>query len=214
MKNKIFIQPSDKLEQKLFLAFREKDAANMTVYFVVFASLQCAVPLFQLYRLPSYDGFLQVAPYMLLLFVRILLWASRERITKLIGYFYILVLIFQLAHQVFRTPADEINVAADVKEESRVKLLRIKYTLLTNATFFSGVLGAPNVHFLNTNVLMYLIAFVTLSNLNGGISDPLIAEYQFFLPANLSAIYIMWGLLQSRELMRFNEQQKTNQEKG
>ena len=105
-------------------------------------------------------------------------------------------------------------MAVEAREESRVKLLRIKYTLLTNATFFSGVLGAPNVHFLNTNVLMYLIAFVTLSKLNGGLSDPLVAEYQFYLPANLSAMYIMWGLLQSRELMRFNEQQKTNQEKG
>ena len=70
----------------------------MTLYFIVFASLQCAVPLFQLYRLPSYDGFLQVAPYLFLLLVRILLWAARERVTKLMGYFYIVVLIFQLAH--------------------------------------------------------------------------------------------------------------------
>ena len=55
-------------------------------------------------------------------------------------------------------------------------MLRIKYTHIFQATFVSCVLGAPNIHYLNTNVLAYLIAFVTLSKLNGGISDPLVAE--------------------------------------
>ena len=98
LKNKIFVQPNDKLEQDQFLAFRKKDAANMTLYLAIFALCQCAVPLYKLYRLPSYEGLLQVMPYMLILIVRVALWNSRKSITNLIGYSYILVILFQLSH--------------------------------------------------------------------------------------------------------------------
>ena len=65
--------------------------------------------------------------------------------------------------------------------------------------------GCPSILFLMLQFVTYMLAIASLGLVKGDISDPVFIDFLKLQPGNAIAMILMWGLLQGRELRRFND---------
>ena len=102
--NKLNIQPKTKHLQKEFYLFRSKDVAKMTKYYIVTSGGNLALAIYQYSDDPSNAAFLQMIPFLIVFALRILVFMLRDRFSNQLGYFFLVIAMFQVVQCLIYTP--------------------------------------------------------------------------------------------------------------
>ena len=181
----------------------------MTKYYIVTSGGYFALAVYQYSEAPSTAALLQLLPFLIVFLLRILVFLLRDRFTNQLGWFFLAVAIFQVGHSVLGTPIGSNQGGDEELDEEQVQSnLKIQFNMLGRIMAPNCFVAAASTMFCHAYVLTYILGVICLILIKGDLSNPVFITNLIELPLYTFAFYLGFYVLQQRELLRFNQEQR------
>ena len=148
----------------------------MSFFFIISEGGFFVLAFFEFVQQLSWTALLQFLPYTFEFGLAIAIWYLKDRFRRRISYFYLVALIFQLAHTVCMEGFGEEDPE---KKEASVKF---QFEFLMRITAVFCFFAAPSMIFCHIYVLSYIVSVQCLVLLRGGYSDPVFRKNLLDVP--------------------------------